>query len=141
MRHFTRPIVFIVALLCGSASFDLEGASKVIPLSQLEEMFHGMRTGTRWNVDGDLLWGYFFLDPKRENLLPLREHLVQAGYHLADLYQADDKSTYVLHVERVETHSPATLFRRNTELEALAVRFGVATYDGMDVGLAPMAVK
>jgi len=40
----------------------------------------------------------------------------------------------VLHVERAEVHSEASLDARNQELQALAEANGVEDYDGMDVG-------
>ena len=33
-----------------------------IPRSDLEQMFEGIRAQTKWNIDGDMLWGYFFYD-------------------------------------------------------------------------------
>ena len=34
--------------------------SKRIPLEAIEAMFANMRHQTQWNVDGPLLWEYFF---------------------------------------------------------------------------------
>jgi hypothetical protein len=105
-----------------------------IPLSQLEQMFHNMRTEAGWDPGHDLLWGYFFTDPTPRNLQPLAKKLEEMGYHFVDLYPTDDGATYFLHVERVETHSALSLDRRNQELNALAHEYGVESYDGMDVG-------
>jgi hypothetical protein len=41
---------------------------------------------------------------------------------------------FVVHVEKVETHSVDSLDTRNGELDALAATYGVKEYDGMDVG-------
>lgn len=105
-----------------------------IPLSQLEQMFENMRTEAGWDTDQELLWGYFFTDPKPESLRPLQARLEAMGYRFVDLYPTDDHSTHFLHVERIEVHSPLSLDRRNQELNALADEFGVESYDGMDVG-------
>jgi hypothetical protein len=35
----------------------------------------------------------------------------------------------------VEKHSPETLYDRNAEFYKLAEKFGLESYDGMDVGL------
>jgi hypothetical protein len=56
------------------------------------------------------------------------------GYREVALYRTDDRSTYFLHVERVERHTPVSLHARNQELDALAKRHGIDAYDGMDVG-------
>jgi hypothetical protein len=105
-----------------------------IPLEQLEAMFGKMSGESGWNTRGELLWGYFFTDPQSKRLKPLAARLVELGYRLVSIYETDDRSVYFLHVERVEAHTPRSLFERNAELNALASQFGVAAYDGMDVG-------
>ena len=105
-----------------------------IPIDTLEQMFAKISRESGWNTAGNLLWGYFFVDREPKKLEPLGAYLVKTGYHLVSIYETDDKSTHFLHVERVETHTPGSLFERNAELNALAVKFGVDDYDGMDVG-------
>ena len=105
-----------------------------ISIDTLERMFSNIRNESGWNTAGDLLWGYFFVDQEPTKLEPLGAYLVKLGYHLVSIYETDDKSTHFLHVERVETHTPDSLSARNAELNALAVKFGVESYDGMDVG-------
>ena len=106
----------------------------MIPLQQLEEMFANMRAKTKWDINGELLWGYFFTDPDPKKLEDVSQHLTRAGYRLVRIFQTDDKHTHVLHVERVEKHTPETLHARNAEFDRLASEFGLYSYDGMDVG-------
>jgi hypothetical protein len=106
----------------------------MIPIEQLEEMFAGLREQTDWDVDGELRWGYFFFDPDPVKLERLGETLVADGYDLVRLEQTDDETSFVLHVERIEAHTPQSLDARNREFERLAEQHGVADYDGMDVG-------
>lgn len=105
-----------------------------ISLARLEQLFQDMKSEAGWNTDGDLLWGYFFVDEDPAKLRLLAEQLEEQGYHLVGISPEDEGTTSRLHVERVETHTPRSLDRRNQELEALAARFGVEAYDGMDVG-------
>jgi hypothetical protein len=107
-----------------------------IALAQLEEMFQGMRAQSGWDTTRPLLWGYFFTDPDGSKLKPAADHLAQHGYRVVSIYPADDGSTTFLHVEKVEVHTPRSLHARNTELGTLAARFGIQSYDGMDVGPA-----
>ena len=104
-----------------------------IPLSQLDQMFHGMRSEAGWNTDADLLWGYFFTHADSAPLRVLAAHLAESSYRVVKVYPTDDRSCYFLHAERIETHTPATLATRNDELNLLASQFGVE-YDGMDAG-------
>lgn len=108
----------------------------MITLKQLEDMFANIRAKTNWNVDGVLLWGYFFTDLNSKALKTAAEHLVQSGYHFVRIYKTDDGRAHVLHVERSEKHTPQTLYARNDEFEKFASEFGLESYDGMDVGLS-----
>jgi Regulator of ribonuclease activity B len=105
-----------------------------ISIYQLEQMFANMKNKSGWNTSGELLWGYFFTDPQPQKLEPLAAHLVELGYRFVSIYETDDRSTHFLHVERIEAHTPASLFSLNTQMNALAMKFAVASYDGMDVG-------
>jgi hypothetical protein len=106
----------------------------MIPLENLEEMFSNMRADTDWNVEGELMWGYFFTDPDSGKLELAAQRLAAMGYDLVVIHPADDNSTNVLHVERVEKHTPKTLHARNDQLTQLAAELGLESYDGMDVG-------
>ncbi|HVY07703.1 MAG TPA: ribonuclease E inhibitor RraB [Burkholderiales bacterium] len=97
-------------------------------------MFANMRAKAPWNIDGPLLWGYFFLDPSREKLEQAAGELQSAGYRVVGIAKVQGQQRFRLHVERVEIHTPATLDARNQELYAFADRLGLASYDGMDVG-------
>jgi hypothetical protein len=108
----------------------------MIELEKLENMFSEMRVKTKWNVDGPMLWGYFFTDRSAEKLERAATILVAQGYRLVGIREDDDGSTQWLHVERVEIHSPQSLFARNEGLYKLAAELGLDSYDGMDVGPA-----
>jgi hypothetical protein len=99
-------------------------------------MFCDMRVRLRWNVDGALLWGYFFTDPERRKLTPVADYLTRNGYREASIGRSADEHgrTYSLRVERIEHHTPETLHERNQELADLAETFNLESYGGMDVG-------
>lgn len=109
----------------------------MITLESLEEMFTNIKAKTKWNVDGALLWGYFFTDHDPRKFGPLKKHLEGLGYRYVTVLEPEDgegNGVYFLHVEQVERHTPLSLHQRNQELYRLAEQFGVETYDGMDVG-------
>ena len=88
-------------------------APKRIQLELLEAMFASMRASTPWNVDGPLLWGYFFFDPSRAKLVQAANDLQSDGYRIVGIEQFQGDQRLRLHVERVEAHTPATLNARN----------------------------
>ena len=68
----------------GHPSFGLwaieENAVVDTSLAQLEQMFRNMKDQSGWNINGDLLWGYFFTDQNPQRLEPLGQHLSELGY-------------------------------------------------------------
>jgi Regulator of ribonuclease activity B len=112
-------------------------AENRIRIEQLEQMFANIRSKTKWNIDGPMLWGYFFFDDSREKLLAAAMELGANGYRVMGVSQVEGEARYRLHVERVEEHSPTTLHARNNALAAFAAKHRLASYDGMDAGPAP----
>jgi Regulator of ribonuclease activity B len=106
----------------------------MIPIEKLDAMFENIREKSKWDTEGDLLWGYFFTDSDPEKLRPVADILANTGYRFVNIFDTEDGSTWFLHVEKIETHSPASLFQRNSEFYRLADEFCIESYDGMDVG-------
>ena len=106
-----------------------------ITLTQVEDLFLQMRHQPALSGGGPLLWGYFFTDQDAAKLRPLAKYLESTGYRLVEINPTDG-TTFFLHVEKVELHTAASLHERNTSFYGLAERFGVESYDGMDVGPA-----
>lgn len=108
-----------------------------IGLADLERLFTNLRARTSWNVDGPLLWGYFFFDASADKLDRAGAELVAAGYQQVGVEQPPGSLLYRLHVTRVEAHTPTSLHARNQELYAFAEKLKLESYDGMDVGPVP----
>jgi len=117
----------------------------MIALEQLEEMFGNIKANTDWNVDGPLLWGYFFTDESEEKLKKVIPILEAQGYRFVDLSVPDlDKGQdeyFLLHVEKEETHSPSSLHERNQQLYSFVNLHNLGGYDGMDVGPIPRSAE
>ncbi len=92
------------------------------------------------SLDGDMLWGYFFTHHDGAALEDMQPVLEALGYTYVGILEPedaaddDDDVDLLLHVERVETHSPASLFKRCRELSKLAEEHGLDGFDGFDVG-------
>ncbi len=61
------------------------------------------------------------------------------GFSFVDISELDEddqpSGEHMLHVEKVETHGPLSLAKRNVEFTDPALEYGVRAYDGWDVGL------
>jgi hypothetical protein len=119
------------ALGIGPASVQAQ-TRQHIQRASLDAMFSAMRAKAPWNVDGPLLWGYFFFDPSREKLERAAAELMAKGYRIVGI-EPTPSGLFRLHAEKIETHTPASLDARNQAFYALAERLGI-DYDGMDVG-------
>lgn len=106
----------------------------MIDLSQIEEMFENVRAQTDWDIDSDMLWGYFFTDETTEKLQAAAEELESMGFRPVSIYQSEDETHFQLHVEREERHTPASLYVLSQRLSEVAERLGLRSYDGVDVG-------
>jgi len=106
---------------------------ETITLQQLQEMFAGLRSETDWNIDGEMLWGYYFTAPAPEVLESVAETLSERDFDISEIFESDDEPIFILQAERLEKHTPESLFALNADLEVLAAKFEGVEYDGMDV--------
>ena len=114
-------------------------------LLEIESVFARMQDEAGWHVTVPMLWGYFFTDQVPGKLHAAVSRLEPLGYRTVDLFhaatndphEASETPLHVLHVERVELHTPMSLHARNDDFNALAEELGLASYDGWDVGPAP----
>jgi hypothetical protein len=134
MKRLFTVLLLLVSTLPHSANAQAGGSPQM-----LQQMFSNISKDTNWDMSRDMLWGYFFTNPSRQPLEAASKDLARSGYRVVDIYLGDKDSPtapdqWWLHVERVETHSVASLFQRNAELATFAKEHALATYDGMDVG-------
>jgi hypothetical protein len=115
----------------------------MITKEQVQGLFEHTRDLLRdgeidWDIDGVCLWSYFFVDLSKERLQQAAEHLARRGYQVMGILEPepedDDQETLRLQVDKVEKHSVNSLMSRNIELYALARKFQLRDYDGMECG-------
>ena len=91
-----------------------------------------------FDIDQTCRWSYFVIGADREKLTQAGRHLEQHGYEVVGFLEPtpedDDQETLYLRFDKIERHTPDSLLARNAELYKLAADFGLAGYDGMDVG-------
>ncbi len=103
---------------------------------QFDKMFEAARHYP-WDINAECIWSYFFTDTNTEKLLAAGRELETRGFRVVGLLEPSpedgDQEALFLHVERVETHSPESLYRLHEVLDAFAEQHGLASYNGMTV--------
>jgi regulator of RNase E activity RraB len=111
--------------------------------SQLEgirEIFNTARTEDGWNPEEEMLYSYFFVDTDVDKLEKLGLELEKQGYDFLDIFELADEKTdeatgeYLLHIDKVEIHTPESLAERNVEFQKLANEHEIGSYDGWEFG-------
>jgi hypothetical protein len=130
--------IFLVAIFAGFVGSPAISQQQHISRAQLEEMFAGIQAQTTWNINGNMLWGYFFTSRGKSELEKIAVVLKRDGYRLVGIRERQPKAPraaaeWQLHVERVERHTVNTLYTRNSVFENLAKDHKDVSYDGIDL--------
>jgi len=86
-----------------------------------------------------MLFSYFFIAEDAEKLEKIGLEFEKRGYDFIDVFELGDEETeeptgeYLLHIDKVEIHTPESLAARNVEFQNLANEHGVS-YDGWEFG-------
>ncbi|MGI8469520.1 MAG: ribonuclease E inhibitor RraB [Pyrinomonadaceae bacterium] len=111
--------------------------------SQIEgirEIFDDAKREDNWNLDEEMLYSFYFVDESVDKLEKLGLFLEKEGYDFIDIFELGDEETdqstgeYLLHVEKIEKHTPESLAQRNVEFQKLADEYEIETYDGWEFG-------
>ena len=88
----------------------------------------------------DQLYTYYFVDNSSEKLEKFGARLEAEGYDMIDIFELGDEATeqptgeFLLHLDKLETHTAESLAARNVELTKLAEAAEITGYDGWEVG-------
>ena len=111
--------------------------------SQIEginQIFEEAAREDHWNVAEEMLYSYYFVDEDAENLEKLGLKLEADDYDFIGIFELGDDDTeeptgeYLLHIDKVEIHTPESLAQRNVEFQKLAGEYSIKTYDGWEFG-------
>jgi hypothetical protein len=109
-------------------------------LESINEIFEKARTEDNWNTEGEMLYSFYFVDTDVDKLEKLGLKLEADGYDFVDIFELGDEETdestgeYLLHIDKVEIHTPESLAQRNVEFQNLANEYEIASYDGWEFG-------
>lgn len=115
-------------------SFDKE-----TQLQEIKEIFADAAREEEWNVEGEMLYSYYFIDETMDKLEKLAQHFENENYDYINIYELGDEETneptgeYLLHIDKTEKHTPETLVDRIDEFLKLAEEFEVE-FDGWEFG-------
>ena len=109
-------------------------------LEEINQIFEEAKREDNWQLDEPMLYTYYFVDTNVDRLEKLGDHLQEQGYDFVDIFELGDEETnestgeFLLHIDKVEVHTPETLAQRNVEFALLAEEYEVETYDGWEFG-------
>ena len=118
----------------------MEFTDKESQLESINEIFDKARTEDNWNTEGEMLYSFYFVDTDVDKLEKLGLKLEADGYDFVDIFELGDEETdestgeYLLHIDKVEIHTPESLAARNVEFQNLANEYEIASYDGWEFG-------
>jgi hypothetical protein len=109
-------------------------------METIKEIFAQAKSEDNWNLDEPMLYSFYFVDESVEKLEKLGLKLEADGYDFVDIFELGDEETnestgeYLLHIDKVEVHTPESLAERNVLFQKLADEYEIKTYDGWEFG-------
>lgn len=132
MKSLTLLCIVLFILSCRSSGQKTD--QNEIPLETIQGLFARMQS-QGINTDTLLLYGYFFNAKNKAELQNAVSPLKELNLRYVNIYPADSSDLWWLHMERIETNSPQSLFDFNKKLYSIANMYHIV-YDGYDVGNA-----
>ena len=106
----------------------------------IKKIFDDAKQEDGWNLNGEMLYSFYFVDENVDKLEKLGLKLEEDDYDFVDVFELGDEETdestgeYLLHIDKVEIHTPESLAKRNVEFAKLAEDYELKTYDGWEFG-------
>jgi hypothetical protein len=106
----------------------------------IKEIFDEAKREDNWNLDEPMLYSFYFVDKDVDKLEKLGHKLDADGYDFVDIFELGDEETeestgeYLLHIDKLEIHTPESLAQRNIDFEKIAEEFEIEVYDGWEFG-------
>ena len=109
-------------------------------LEGIKEIFETARTEDNWDLDGEMLYSYYFVDTDADKLEELGLELEEKGYEFLGIFELGEEDSeeptgeYLLHIDKVEIHTPESLARGGGAFSKLAEEKEIDSYDGWEFG-------
>lgn len=109
-------------------------------IAGIKEIFADAKREDNWNMNEEMLYSYYFVDTDVDKLEKLGLFLEKEGCEFIDIFELGDEETnestgeYLLHIDKVERHTPESLAARNVEFQRIANEHEIETFDGWEFG-------
>jgi hypothetical protein len=103
----------------------------MIVKTDIEKYFSELQEDATLNLNQALSWGFFFTSKEKEKLEKAKELFLKEEYDFVEIVPFS--GDYYLHLEKVETNNVDTLYKRCSDLNELAEKFGIDKFNGFDV--------
>ncbi len=119
---------------------NMEFKDTASQIEGIKEIFADAKTEDGWDLSEEMLYSFYFVDESVDKLEKLGLKLEADGYDFVDVFELGDEETdestgeYLLHIDKVEVHTPESLAQRNVEFAKLAEEYELKTYDGWEFG-------
>ena len=106
----------------------------------IKQIFDEAKREDNWDTSEPMLYSYYFVDKDADKLDSLGIALEEKDFDFIGVYELGDEKTdestgeYLLHIDKVEAHTPESLAQRNVEFQRLADEYEIETYDGWEFG-------
>lgn len=108
-------------------------------LKEIREIYADAAREEGWDVEGELLYSYYFVDESFDKLEKLAQHFENENYDFINIYELGDEETnepsgeFLLHIDKTEKQTPEALVERVDEFLKLAEEYEVE-FDGWEFG-------
>lgn len=99
--------------------------------NDIENFFFQIIINSELSTKSNLSWGYYFRSNQSTSLEEAKKILISNGYDFAEIIL--EGKEYYLQIEKIETHTIDSLYDRCLELDTLAQRLQINSFDGFDV--------
>ena len=109
-------------------------------LEEIQRMFDLATIEDRWDMEGPMLYSFFFVSTDPDKLDKLAEIMEEQGLDPLDIFQLGDEDTeeptgeYLLHVDQMGVHTPESLDKQLEAFEKLCDETGYGEFDGWEFG-------
>jgi hypothetical protein len=109
-------------------------------LEDIRKIFDLAITEDGWDMEGEMLYSFFFVGKDPEKLETLGDMLAEGGFDFVDIFELGDEDTeeptgeFLLHIDQVGVYTPETLAKQVEAFEELSEKEQLGAFDGWECG-------